>query len=202
MNIITPQLPEELKTTKINMALLHEAVEARLSGRRRATAHTKTRSEVSGGGKKPWRQKGTGRARVGSSRNPAWKGGGVTFGPRNERNYKKEMTRKKKKAAALTALALRIKEDNLKIVDDINLPEPKTRAAVKSLREIFEDMEKHKILVLVNGDARDIFRSFRNISNVTVSDWKDINSYMLLEHEKILFSKQAWEGFLGSKGIA
>jgi large subunit ribosomal protein L4 len=200
MNVSTPKLPEKLKQIKVNTALIHEVITAELSNRRQGTASTKTRREVSGGGKKPWRQKGTGRARVGSSRNPVWKGGGVTFGPTPERSYKKRLTKKKRQKATLQMIIRRIEENSLKVADEIKLDQPKTREAAKFLNEIFET-NKYKMLVLVNNGSPEIYRSFKNISNVTVSDWKSLNAYKLLEHEKILFSREAWESFFSFRSI-
>ena len=113
MKVVTPKLPAKLKEVKVNKALLHEVIDNTLSNQRCGGAYTKTRSEVSGGGKKPWRQKGTGRARVGSNRSPIWRGGGITFGPTKEQSFKKSIPKKKKRKAILEMIVQRIKEKTL-----------------------------------------------------------------------------------------
>lgn len=200
MKAVTPKLPKKLKEIKVNNALLHEVVDVMLSNRRFAKACTKTRSEVSGGGKKPWRQKGTGRARVGSNRSPIWKGGGVIFGPTRKQSYNRGIPRKKKQLAVLQMIVQRINEKNLKVVDSIEFAEPKTKLAAGLLKDIFGE-EYNKVLVLVEGKNQDICRSFRNISNVTVSEWNNMNTYSLLAHDKILFDKNAWKNFIAAKGL-
>ncbi len=200
MKAVIPELPEKLKETKVNKALLHEVVTVVLANKRSGNACTKTISEVSGGGKKPWRQKGTGRARAGSNRSPIWRGGGVTFGPTREQSFKKRIPKKKKQIATVQMIVQRIKENNLKVVDKIEFKEPKTKLAVAFLKDIFND-NSIKTLVLLEERNPEILRLFRNIKNVTVTLWKDINAYRLLEHEKILFSQKAWDSFLSSRGL-
>ena len=113
----TALLPKEIFEVKMNADLVHQVVVSQMSNRRQITAHTKDRSEVRGGGRKPWRQKGTGRARAGSSRSPLWKGGGVTFGPRKDRNFKKEIPAKIRKKALFMVLSEKAKENTVIILD-------------------------------------------------------------------------------------
>ena len=201
MNVQVPEIPAILKDIKINESLIHEVVTAELGNLRSATANVKTRSEVSGGGRKPWRQKGTGRARVGSSRSPLWRGGGITFGPTKDKIYKKRVPKKKRQQATLQMIVSKINQKNLKIVDEIKLDEPKTRFAVKFLQEIFNISTGNKVLILLEKKTEEIFRSFRNIKNVTITDYKSLNALKLIKYENILFSKGAWDGFLTQKSL-
>ncbi len=201
MKISTPQIPEKLKDVSVNKSLIHEIINAELSNRRQGNAHTKTRAEVSGGGRKPWRQKGTGRARAGSTRTGIWRGGGVIFGARNEKSYKQKVTKKKKRIALMHMVLQRIKENNLNVADLIKLEEPKTKLASKFLNDIYKENDSSKILILVNKEDTEIFRAFRNIKNVTISDWKNVNTLKLLYHKKILFLKNTWDEFVKVKGL-
>jgi large subunit ribosomal protein L4 len=120
-------LPKEIFDVEINPDLIHQVVVAQTANRRRVIAHTKGRGEVRGGGKKPWRQKGTGRARHGSIRSPLWKGGGVTFGPTKERTFKKEINKKMKRKALFMVLTAKAKNNLLLVLDKIILEQPKTK---------------------------------------------------------------------------
>jgi len=199
MNTTTPKLTKELKEIKVNRALLHEVVNAELANKRQSNAHTKTKGEVAGSGKKPWRQKGTGRARVGSRRSPLWKGGGIVFGPTNETDYSKNITKKKKRLAVLQAIVQRISEKNLKVVDSIKLDEPKTKLANNFINSIFNDTNA-KVLVLIDRFQPETERSFRNLKNVNIESWRNVSAYGILRHNKILFSKDAWENFMKNRG--
>ena len=196
-----PKITDKMKDITVNTALLYEVTDAILANSRSAFASTKDRSEVSGGGKKPWRQKGTGRARVGTNRSPLWRGGGITFGPTGEQSYKIRLPKKKKKQAAIQMIVQRISEKNLMVIDKIELEEPKTRQAAKFLDDIFPPDQRKNIMVLINEKNTDIMRSFRNLKNVFIDDWRNINAYNLLKHDKILFSKDAWDNFLEQKGL-
>ncbi len=200
MKTVVPKLPEKLKDIKTNKALIHEVVQTILSNKRAANACTKGRGDVSGGGKKPWRQKGTGRARVGSNRSPIWKGGGITFGPSVEQSFKKRIPVKKKRIAINQMIVQRIKEKNLIVVDSIELTEKKTKFAVKFLEDVFGEIESKTLVILKDHSIEDIY-AFRNIRNITVTDWKEINTYKLVKNEKILFSKPAWDEFITSRGL-
>ncbi len=195
MRAIRPELPDSLKGIKPRRALFYEVADAQLSARRQSAGHTKTRDEVSGGGRKPWRQKGTGRARSGSSRSPVWTGGGVTFGPRNERDYRKNLPRKKRQKAALEAVIQRLNEDNLRVADELMPEQPKTRLAAEILSEIFPGKEA-KTLILTEGSDAGIRRVYGNIRNVSVKRRQDLNLLMILSHERVLFTSSAWDGFL------
>lgn len=197
MKTEVPKLPKSLKKVKINSSLLNEVVNGELANRRQGTADAKTRAQVSGGGRKPWRQKGTGRARAGSRRSPIWKGGGVTFGPTKERNFSKKISKKKKKQAIQQVIARRIKEGNLKIADEIKLKEPKTRMAVNFLKGIYKP--GYKNIMIVIDENKEVFRAFRNINNITLKSWRNINTYNIIKNERILFTGQAWENMLNKR---
>jgi len=198
MNFEIPKLPDGLKDIRVNEALLHEIVITSLANKRHAHANTKTKGEVSGGGKRPWRQKGTGRARAGSNRSPLWRGGGIIFGPSKECSYSKEIPRKKKKTALQQAIVYYIENKNIKLIDDVKLSHPKTKEAAKFIKEAFGSL-KGDALIVVDEITEDIRRSFRNINNITVANWKNINTYDLLKNEKILYSKKAWDSFLNTR---
>ncbi|MBN2407939.1 MAG: 50S ribosomal protein L4 [Elusimicrobia bacterium] len=194
-----PKLEKELKDIKVNQGLIHEVIDAYLSNRHRGNAHTKTRAEVSGGGKKPWRQKGTGRARVGSNRSPIWRGGGIVFGPRNERTYFKKVNAKKKRKALMQVVVQKIREKNLRVVDEIKLAEPKTRYAADFIVGVFRERDSSVLMLIENRDPQ-IIRSFRNIRNVTITDWKNAEVYSMVKNDKILYSKAAWDNFMKVRG--
>ena len=169
---------------KENEALLAEAVYILNSNKRQAGAKTKDRSAVSGGGRKPWRQKGTGRARVGSSRSPIWRSGGVTFGPTGEQNFKLDMPKKKRKAALVAALATKKAEDVVAI-KEIKIDKPSTKVMAK----LFEKLGLDRNVLLVAEKANEnIAKSVRNLScNVKVYDYKSLNAYEVLWARKIVF---------------
>ena len=129
-------LPEELFGLKINSDLLHQAVVAQQANKRKLVAYAKDRSEVRGGGRKPWPQKGTGRARHGSIRSPIWVGGGVTFGPVKERNYNKKINKKMRRKALFMSLSSKVKDESLVLLDKLELNQPKT----KEIKEIFNNL--------------------------------------------------------------
>jgi len=169
---------------KENQALLSEAVYILNSNKRQGGAKTKDRSEVSGGGIKPWRQKGTGRARVGSSRSPIWRSGGITFGPTGKENYKLTMPQKKRKKALSAALATMVKEDII-TVKDLNITKPNTKTMAKLLEKLNFD---RNILFVVEKTDENLTKSVRNLScGVKVCDFKSLNVYMVLWARKIVF---------------
>jgi len=168
----------------VNPALIHEVVVAQLSNRREASAQAKTRAEVSGGGKKPYKQKGTGRARTGSIRNPLWKGGGVIFGPTGEQHFKVNIMKKKNRGAILSALATR--KDHVVTTPELKVTKTKDFAKLnatltegKNSLYIFPALTESHILVT------------RNIENVKVCDYRNLNVYDILEAEKLVFVGEA-----------
>ncbi len=171
-------LPESVFGVKVNTDIVYQVMRVQMFLRRRNIAHTKDRSEVRGGGRKPWRQKGTGRARHGSSRSPIWKGGGVTFGPRNERNFKKKVNKKVKRKATAMVLSSKLKNDAIYFVSDLNIKSPKT----KEVREFLEKtpFSGKKTLIVLPEMDRNIILASRNLEKVKTIQAREVNVLDLL----------------------
>lgn len=182
-------LPAEVFAVEPKQDLLHQAVQTQLAQRRTSTAHTKTRSERRGGGAKPWRQKGTGRARAGSRRSPIWKGGGVIFGPRQNRNFSKRMNAKAKRQALLMALTSKFQDKQLVVVDKFTVGKPKTRELEKRLDKL--PTGNKTTLITISGDKLDnvVKLSARNIPGVGVIRADSLNVKDLLTFEYLLLPK-------------
>jgi large subunit ribosomal protein L4 len=182
-------VPAGVLTGPIREPLLHEMVKSQLASRRAGTHATKTRAFVSGGGKKPWRQKGTGRARAGSSRSPLWAGGAVIFGPQ-PRNYAYRLPRSARKAALRSALAARHTEGKLVVIDAITLAEPKTKRMVEWLDGL--GIEGSALIVL--GQANEaVTRASRNLPHVKALHAEGLNVYDVLKHATLVFTRDALE---------
>lgn len=181
-------LPEDIFGVEMSDDLVHQVMVFQSSNRRQNTANTKDRAQVRGGGKKPWRQKGTGRARHGSSRSPIWKGGGVTFGPTNEKNYKKKINKKTRRKALYMVLSSKAKDKSLYIIDDIDSIVPKTKEMAKILKKL--KIERSVIIAPVSNNET-IFRAFRNIPGVLVMPILDLNVLDLLSFKDLLLTKDA-----------
>nr|WMP11878.1 50S ribosomal protein L4 [Laurencia australis]WMP12089.1 50S ribosomal protein L4 [Laurencia australis] len=176
---------------KKQMYCIHRSLKNQLKNGRIRNANTKTRSEVRGGGKKPWKQKGTGRARVGSTRSPLWKGGGVIFGPKRAK-YTSKINKKEKDLAISTLLYNKISKT--KIVDCllITTKKPNTKNALETLRNININVNKYKnILIIVEKKTKLIYLSFRNISNIELIEAKNLNILSLLKAEIIVITRQS-----------
>ena len=185
----TVQLDKELFDGHVNKTLLYEAKKMYEATKRKGTAKSKTRAEVSGGGAKPWKQKGTGRARVGSSRNPLWRHGGTIFGPK-PRDYSYSMPKKAVRKALLSSLNARLIEEAIKPVVKIEVKEAKTKEAKK----IFENLKlEGKTLVAVDGVTLDLKRAVRNLKEITIKDGRNINARDVLLNSSILIEKDALE---------
>jgi large subunit ribosomal protein L4 len=170
-----------------NEAVVHQVVRAQLAAARRGTAKTKTRSEVRGGGKKPWRQKGTGRARIGSIRAPHWVGGGTVFGP-TPRDYSFSVPKKMRRLALRSILSSKARDGRLIILDDFGLNEPKTKEAAKILKNINVD----KKATVIVGDEQDMaVKSVRNLDRVRVIYSSELNAYDLLNNEYLVMTRAA-----------
>ena len=182
-------LSEKVFGAEVNEAVLHTAVRAYLMNQRQGTQSTLTRTEVSGGGKKPWRQKGTGRARQGSTRAPQWTHGGVALGPK-PRDYRIAMNKKTKRVALYSALSAKVAEGNLIVVDDIKCTEYKTKTIVNMLGAL--GAEKKSLIVLPEVDNF-VVKSSANIPGVVTSIYSTINVYDILNAEKLIVSKAAVE---------
>jgi large subunit ribosomal protein L4 len=180
-------LPEDFKD--INPHNLYLYVKAYLANQRAGTAHTKTRGEVSGGGKKPFRQKGLGRARQGSIRAPQFRGGGVAHGPRNERDWSQKLNKKQKRVALKYALNEKAENEKLYVVDTIKIESGKTKDAVKWLNNINE----RDYLIVVDEMDENTFLAFRNIPNVYIITPEELNAYYASVFKSIIFDKAAYE---------
>jgi large subunit ribosomal protein L4 len=181
-------LPEDLFAGKVNEPLLHEAIVTWLRNRRSGTASTKGRSEVAGSSRKPWRQKGTGRARVGTIRSPLWVGGGVVFGPK-PRNYRVNMPRKKKRAALKSALIHQMQEGNILVFEGISLEEPRTSRVAGLMQAL--GIDRQKVLVVVPEEEINFQKSSRNIAGLLVVTPEMLNPYLVLYHQKIVIFQGA-----------
>lgn len=184
-------LPENVFGLPENNALVHQVFTVKLANQRRPYAHTKTRADKRGGGRKPWRQKGTGRARHGSIRSPIWRGGGVTFGPRNERVYSKKINKKMNRKALATVLSSKAKAGNVYVVDSLAYEELKTKKGV----ELLDKMKVAGSSTIVYGTKKDgeYPRVFRNIPMVEPVNISRINIIDLLNHKTVVLSKSALE---------
>ena len=192
----TRELPDELFGGEINVSLMHQVVTAQLAAARSGTSSTKKRSEVRGGGAKPWRQKGTGRARHGSSRSPIWRGGGVVFGP-HPRSYKKRLPKKMRKAALRSALASKANEGRVFVLDGFD--EVKTKAAAAALKGA--ELQGRTLLVLQGGSEADVpvDRAFRNLSGVAFSLDGALSTYDVLVADNVIFTSGAIEAFVSGR---
>ncbi len=170
-----------------NDAVLYDAITLARNSARQGTADTKTRSEVSGGGKKPWRQKGTGRARQGSIRAPHWTGGGIVFGP-HPRSFDKKMNRKERKLALRSALSYKVIESELIIVDKFELADAKTKTAKAILETLAENK---KVLIVVNELNDNIVLATRNLKNVILLEVSEVNTYDVISADKMIIEKEA-----------
>ncbi|MFA6315173.1 MAG: 50S ribosomal protein L4 [Candidatus Paceibacterota bacterium] len=179
-----------------NADLVHEVVRLMNSNSRTNIAHTKTRGEVRGGGKKPWKQKGTGRARHGSTRSPIWVGGGVAHGPRNDKNFDRKINKKVKTKALFTILSRKWKDGEILFLDNMNISAPKTKDAksvIGSLSKIkgFDKLTTKKVntaLFTINKKSSAIEKSFRNIGNVSIEEFRNINPVNILNHTYLIVS--------------
>jgi len=177
-------LPKEIFAASIKTHLIHDVVQYQLAKQREGTAATKGRAEVRGGGIKPWRQKGTGRARAGSIRSPLWVGGGTVFGPQ-PRSYAFKLNKKVRRIALKSALSLKAQNQELILLEDFDLEEGKTKLAA----HILNDLGIHKgakVLFLVDGGHENLKRATKNIPGVKVLDLAGINVYDLLWHQKLI----------------
>jgi len=182
------RLPKDVFNIEINNDLLHQVITSQRQNRRQLSADVKDRAEVSGGGKKPWRQKGTGRARHGSIRSPLWEGGGVTFGPDTDRNLKRKIPSKMKRKALFMALSSKVKDDELVLVDDFKLDEIKTQKAKEVLDNLGID---DTCLVALGNLKKETVKSLRNLSDATVMEARNLNALDLLKYKYLVLDKKA-----------
>ena len=182
------ELNDAVFGVEVNEHLVHMAVVNQLANNRQGTQSAKTRSEVSGGGRKPWRQKGTGHARQGSTRSPQWTGGGVVFAPK-PRDYSFKMNKKEKRIALLSALSSKVADNKIVVLDAFNLDEVKT----KKFAEVMSNLKVDKALVVIEGENKNVVLSGRNIPTVKVSATNELNTYDVLKYETLVVTKAAVE---------
>lgn len=181
-----------------NADLVHQAVRTYMANQRQVVASTKTRAEVSGGGRKPWRQKGTGRARHGSIRSPLWKGGGVTFGPTTKRNFKLKINKKMAHKAFLIALSAKAKDNEILFLDDLKI----TSAKTKEMARIVANFPQIKTGLVVLSEKNDMLKNAsRNLSKLEAVNINNLNIFNVLKHQYLIFTKSAIE-YLNKKYAA
>ena len=184
------ELNDEIFMAQINVPIMHQAVRVYLNSQRRGTHASKNRSAVSGGGKKPWRQKGTGRASFGSSRNPVWRGGGVAFGP-VVRSHNITMPKRMRRAALYSAVSSKLAEGQLIIVDELNFEAPKTKEMARVMSNL---NAKNALLVLTPEDVNAAL-SIRNINGFEAVKFDALNTYNVLYHDKLIMTQAALAAF-------
>ncbi|OGY79633.1 MAG: 50S ribosomal protein L4 [Candidatus Kerfeldbacteria bacterium RIFCSPHIGHO2_02_FULL_42_14] len=184
------QLDEAVWNVPPNMTLIQEVVQAYRANAREGIAHTKTRGEVRGGGRKPWKQKGTGRARHGSIRSPLWKGGGVVFGPRNTKNYTRHLNKKVKRKVMCMVLSNKQTEHRLVIIESLELAQPKTKFAVQWLHKL---PVKNKSTLIALPKRTESISAFQNLPTVEIMPLESLNAYELLRYEYLMVPKDGIE---------
>ena len=184
------ELDEAVFGVEKNDALVHQVYVAQAANRRSGSAHTKIRSERRGGGKKPWKQKGTGNARTGSIRNPIWRGGGITFGPLKNRNFKKSINSKMKQKALLIALSEKVRGDKIRVIDSLNVADNKTKIVAGMIANM--GIEKSMIIGF-SIDESGSYVAARNVNRVNAMETNQLNVYDVLNSEYLVLSKDSVE---------
>ena len=184
-------LPKEIFGYPYKEHLLYEAVVNYRANQRQGTASTKTRGEVSGSGRKPWKQKGTGRARVGSIRSPLWKKGGTVFGPK-PRDYSYRLPKNVKRNALRSALSRKLSDKQMLVLEAMDIKEPKTKEGVKFL----EALKLDSALIVDRHQNRNLFLSLQNVPKVKAVDYSQVNTYDVLNYKWLVFSQKAFESFM------
>lgn len=182
----TMELNDAVFGAPINEHLVHLAVVRQLANKRQGTQKAKTRSEVNGGGRKPWRQKGTGHARQGSIRAPQWTGGGVVFAP-VPRDYEVKLNKKERRAALKSVLTSKVQDNKLIVLESLTMAEPKT----KDMQKVLNNLNAGKALVVIASDDKNIFLSTKNIADVQLSTVNQINVYDVLKYNTVVVTKDA-----------
>jgi len=182
-------LPKEIFGISINPDLVHQVVVSQMANRRRVIAQTKGREEVRGGGRKPWRQKGTGRARAGSIRSPLWRGGGVTFGPTKAKVFKKKIPKKMKRKALFMVLSGKVKNNLLILLDNLKISQPKTKSMVEILAKL--PPKKESTLIALPEMDKNTILAARNLPKVKTIQAKDLNCLDLLSFKYLIMPKES-----------
>jgi len=180
------ELNDKIFQVDINKHLMHLSVVCQMANKRQGTQSAKTRAEVRGGGAKPWRQKGTGRARQGSIRAPHWTGGGVVFAPK-PRDYSKKLNKKEKRAALKSAFTTKVNDEKLVVLDKLELGEVKT----KEIKKVLDNFNVKKALIVLNEKNENVILSARNIPNVQTALTNSINVYDILKYDTLILTKDA-----------
>lgn len=183
------ELDKSIFNGEVNEAVIYQAIKMYEANLRQGTASTKTRSEVSGGGKKPWKQKGTGRARAGTIRSPLWRGGGIVFGPK-PRDYSYSLPKKVKRLALISSLNSKFNDNELLVLEDVKITEPKTKQVTAVLKNLKVDGKS--LLVLDDRDEM-LIRAARNIPELLLRDFKALNAYEIIKQHKLILTKKALE---------
>lgn len=181
------ELSDDIFGIEVNTHVMYEAVKAYLANQRQGTQSAKTRSEVRGGGRKPWRQKGTGRARQGSIRSPQWKGGGVVFAPK-PRDYSIRLPKKVRRLALKSAFSSKVESNEIIVIDELNMTTPKTKDMIKVLENL---KVGKKALIVIPAKDENIYKSARNIPGVKTSAVNTLNVYDILNHDSFVITKDA-----------
>ena len=190
------KLPESVFGLPWNADLVHQVVVSMMSSARHPIAHTKMRGEVRGGGKKPWQQKGTGRARHGSSRSPIWVGGGTTHGPRNDKNYDRKVNKKAKTKALFTILSKKFRDGEILFIDSLTFKTPKAQDAKSTLLafskikgfEKFATKPKNVAIITIDKKYPELTKSFKNFGNLEIEELRNINPVSILNHKYLVIS--------------
>jgi len=185
-------LPKGIFDIEINSDLLWQVVRSQTANKRQGSAHTKTKGEVRGGGRKPWRQKGTGRARHSSIRSPLWRGGGIIFGPRNDKIWKQKINKKMARKSLLMALSAKAKEQNIVVLEDLKLNEAKTKEVAKiiaNLRTKIVNFKKAKTLIVLSNFDKNLIRAAKNISDLKTIEARNLNALEILSFKYLLMTK-------------
>ncbi|MDP2930362.1 MAG: 50S ribosomal protein L4 [bacterium] len=191
-------LPKEIFSLKINQDLLWQVARSQAANARQGSAHTKTRGEVRGGGKKPWRQKGTGRARHASTRSPLWRGGGTVFGPNKDKNYKQKINKKMQRLALLMVLSSKVKSNELVVLDGLSLTETKTKIMaqiINNLKSKIKELTVGKILLVLPEKNDKIIRASKNIPRLETIEARNINVLKLFSCKNLLLTKETISAF-------
>jgi len=188
---IASDLPKGIFNVPMNANLVHQIITSQLANRRQNIAHAKSRAEVSGGGIKPWRQKGTGRARQGSIRSPLWIGGGVALGPRNDKILSKTIPQKMKRKALMMVLSSKAQDGYLVLLEEIKIDEPKTKKAIEFLNK--NSINGESCLIALSKMDKNIILAMRNIPRVETIQAKDLNCLDLLSHRYLILDKKGIE---------
>jgi large subunit ribosomal protein L4 len=192
----TMELPAGVFGTKWNATLVQQVLEAQLANARSPWAHVKDRSEVRGGGKKPWRQKGTGRARHGSTRSPIWVGGGKAHGPRNDKDYSQKVNKKMKRVALFSVLSKKAKDGEVKVFDSLMIEAPKTKAVATALRMVLSPKKGDKrfdVLLVSENSNKNLFRATSNLQKTKVIEADSLNIYDIMNHKNLFIDKSVVE---------